>query len=177
MFGDASSAATSVGGDAMSAVIKVTGSIRHQNMSVLQKANSMFREKEYSQALEKYKQFQSECPSLERLVSANVTLCKRYLEKDLISKNDGAIKDIDLINEVKASNEFDFIWYKNAYNFHEMNIYQCIQHYLYNFKKGFNPTASFHTHYYLRRYKTVDSSGINPLVHYIRYGKEKDMKP
>lgn len=45
---------------------------------------------------------------------------------------------------------------------------------LYGYKKRYNPSDNFNTHYYLNKYPDIKNAEINPFVHYITFGiKEK----
>ena len=44
-------------------------------------------------------------------------------------------------------------------------------------KKGHNPTPSFDTKFYLKQNPDVKKAGINPYVHYIKYGKNEKRIP
>lgn len=43
----------------------------------------------------------------------------------------------------------------------------------YGWQEGRNPSQSFNTKYYLNTYPDIKKAGINPLVHYIRFGKKE----
>jgi len=62
-------------------------------------------------------------------------------------------------------------YHKNYSNYYSGN---SLEHYLFEgFKKGFDPSIKFSTNKYLNKYKNVKKSNINPLVHYIMYGKNE----
>jgi len=74
---------------------------------------------------------------------------------------------------VKFSKYYDNDFYAKTYfgNHTEINY---INHYLdIGWKLGYNPSELFNTNQYLNIHKDVKDAGINPLVHYLRYGKLK----
>lgn len=79
--------------------------------------------------------------------------------------------DIKLVEE---SGFFDKQWYQER-NFERLTGWHCpISHYLtVGCTEGLDPSPFFSTKYYLNRYKSVASANINPLVHYVRYGRQK----
>lgn len=83
--------------------------------------------------------------------------------------------DLQLIH---ASGLFDKAWYlaKNPDVFEEI-VSDPLKHYLH--KGGFqgrDPGPLFCSRWYLNNYSDVADSGINPLVHYIQYGRKKGYK-
>jgi hypothetical protein len=44
---------------------------------------------------------------------------------------------------------------------------------LYGFRKGLNPSPGFDTIYYLTANADVRRSGVNPLLHYVRWGEDE----
>ena len=44
------------------------------------------------------------------------------------------------------------------------------------FKKFYNPNPNFDTNLYIKNYQDVSNEGINPLLHYLRYGKKENRK-
>ena len=47
-------------------------------------------------------------------------------------------------------------------------------YYYYGYKEGRSPSYDFSNDTYLRMYKDVKNSNINPLVHYLKYGKKEN---
>lgn len=76
------------------------------------------------------------------------------------------------INIIRQSELFDSAWYKKRY----MKWYMTnpAKHY-YNqgWKKGYNPSKYFDTKAYLSCNQDVAETGVNPLYHYVLYGKEE----
>lgn len=82
--------------------------------------------------------------------------------------------DIELI---KKSGYFNVKWYSEKYLKAEKNI-DPIKHYTEKgFKLGYDPSEFFSTNYYKETYNDVAASGINPLIHYLRFGKLEGRLP
>lgn len=82
---------------------------------------------------------------------------------------------INDFNTIEQSNLFDMCWYKDKYNPNQ-NI-NPILHYLITWKETFNDPASFFsTEFYYQTHKDVRKAGMNPFVHYIKYGKKENRK-
>ena len=80
-------------------------------------------------------------------------------------------KDYELILE---SDLFDYKYYTSKYNLNFKTKSQAITHYLnIGFKKGFNPSEIFNGDEYLNRYLDLKKAGVNPLLHYLKYGKKE----
>ena len=77
---------------------------------------------------------------------------------------------------VASSKQFDYKWYKNK---HSNNIiknifykyYSALHYIIKGSKLGLNPSKYFYTNEYLIINPDVALNGINPLVHYEKYGK------
>jgi GT2 family glycosyltransferase len=81
---------------------------------------------------------------------------------------------LGLVNVIAESSLFDVEWYsqESAYKF--KNLHEAILHYIqHGASLGYDPSESFSTTYYLNRYTSVKKANINPLFHYIKYGKAK----
>lgn len=49
-----------------------------------------------------------------------------------------------------------------------------VEHYLsIGYKMGLNPSEKFNGNLYLERYPDVAEEGVNPLIHYILFGKNE----
>ena len=69
---------------------------------------------------------------------------------------------------IKESALFDAAWYKALYN---VPFFQAEDYLGSGWKKGRNPSARFQNDMYLTLHPDVKESGINPLLHYERFGK------
>lgn len=47
----------------------------------------------------------------------------------------------------------------------------CKHYYYYGWKEGKSPSFDFSNNFYLKNYKDVEDAGINPLLHYLKFGK------
>ena len=85
------------------------------------------------------------------------------------------IKFKDDYEIIKKSGMFDEKWYLNYYSLDDTQ--DAILHYLrLGVKKGFNPNKNFDTNWYLLKNGDVKRAGINPFVHYIKYGQKENRK-
>lgn len=50
----------------------------------------------------------------------------------------------------------------------------CRHYYYYGWKEGKSPSFDFSTEFYLKNYKDVEDAGINPLIHYLKFGKAEN---
>ena len=82
------------------------------------------------------------------------------------------IRDKNNIRLIKNSTLFDEKYYKSQSN--------CIKgsaakHYYYKgYKEGLSPSYNFSNNFYLNNNPDVKNSNINPLIHYIKYGKNEN---
>lgn len=77
-------------------------------------------------------------------------------------------------NLVVDSGLFDADWYLQTQAPDLRGSDAAIEHYLsVGAKQKKDPNRSFSTSGYLRRYPDVAASGINPLIHYIKYGRSE----
>ena len=69
---------------------------------------------------------------------------------------------------------FDEEWYIHTYFKNKDSNINPIFHYLYEgFDKGYNPNSYFNTNFYLKINDDVKRAGMDPLIHYIKYGKNE----
>ena len=66
-----------------------------------------------------------------------------------------------------TSELFDAEWYLSTYPEHYL---------LYGFKEGRMPSIRFDGDWYFNYYEDVKSSGLNPLIHYLKYGQAEGRK-
>lgn len=77
---------------------------------------------------------------------------------------------------ISSSGFFDEDYYHTMYDLDEKD--DAIVHFLkIGVYKNYNPSDSFSTDFYLKRYPDVKKSGMNPLVHYIKYGVNEGRIP
>lgn len=50
----------------------------------------------------------------------------------------------------------------------------CSHYYYYGWKEGKSPSFQFSNNFYLKNYKDVGDAGINPLLHYLKFGKAEN---
>ena len=80
---------------------------------------------------------------------------------------------------IKKSKYFDKDYYLNELNKNEKSNknLDLVEHYIkQGWKKGYNPSSEFNTNKYLKINKDIKESGINPLEHYLKYGKKEKRK-
>ena len=76
---------------------------------------------------------------------------------------------------IKNSQLFDSEWYLKNYNLE--NDIDPIAHFLITWRENMNdPARFFSTEFYLKTHKDVANAGMNPFVHYIKYGKDENRK-
>ena len=84
-----------------------------------------------------------------------------------------SVKTTDKKYQLLANSElFDKKWYCAHYlkgkNEDPINHYLTV-----GWKEGKNPSAKFDGNAYLQKYQDVKNAGVNPLVHYLQYGKDE----
>ena len=78
-------------------------------------------------------------------------------------------------NIIKNSQLFDSEWYLKNYGLE--NDVDPIAHFLITWRENMNdPARFFSTEFYLKTHKDVANAGMNPFVHYIKYGKHENRK-
>ena len=108
--------------------------------------------------LDKYEQFAKQMISFNRLFDENAL--------SRLNHDYGVIKN---------SNLFDEEWYLDKYDL-EPDV-DPIVHYLITWRENmYDPAEFFSTEFYFNVHKDVANAGMNPFVHYIRYGKDKNRK-
>ena len=58
----------------------------------------------------------------------------------------------------------------------EVNMDAAKHYYYYGYKENKSPSYDFSNDAYLKMYKDVNKSDINPLIHYLKYGKKENRK-
>ncbi|ADC46925.1 glycosyl transferase GT2 family [Methanobrevibacter ruminantium M1] len=114
--------------------------------------------------LENYAYFAEEIVSFKRKLKSVPILDDRFILK--------LASDYDVIEK---SGLFDVNWYCKRYS-PPRNIHPII-HYLLTYRENMNdPAGFFSTEYYFKTHVDVANSGMNPFVHYIKYGKKENRK-
>lgn len=73
---------------------------------------------------------------------------------------------------ILKTNLFDEEFYSENYSDYYSG--DSLEHYLFEgYKKGFDPSVNFSTNKYLNKYKDVKKAEMNPLAHYVLYGKNE----
>ncbi|MBR6023773.1 MAG: glycosyltransferase family 2 protein [Methanobrevibacter sp.] len=82
-----------------------------------------------------------------------------------------SIKNHKFYNEINNSGLFDSEFYKKTYDDFSGD---ALKHYLTKgHLEGKLPSLDFDPDFYLKAYPDVDQAGINPLLHYVAYGKNE----
>ena len=87
--------------------------------------------------------------------------------------------DIDNINTrsfklVKNSGLFDYKYYEKQTGKQFKNENKALHHYLeQGYKNNYKPHPNFNAPNYIKKYPAVKEHNINPLVHYLRYGRKE----
>ena len=74
---------------------------------------------------------------------------------------------------VLESEYFDEEWYKKEYGISE-NTDSVIHYLLVGFKKNYNPGPNFIVSEYYECNKDIESKGVNPLLHYEKFGRKEN---
>lgn len=91
-----------------------------------------------------------------------------------LSKNKKGARIEQHIGLIKASGLFDVEWYQRICPELSKLPLTPIEHYLsIGYKMGLNPSEQFNGNLYLERYPDVAQEGVNPLIHYILFGKSE----
>jgi len=75
---------------------------------------------------------------------------------------------------IQESELFDAGWYIKYYGLDLGNKEAAVQHYLkYGVEKGLNPSVRFDANLYLARNPDIKRAGVNPLLHYLKFGRNE----
>lgn len=100
-------------------------------------------------------------------IKKQLIIKKRKAAIKLLKRNDYIV--------VKYSRFFNSKWYKKTYKLNKKE--DAVKHYLtVGWRNGNNPSKNFSTINYLFLYSDVRELGVNPLVHYEKYGKYENKK-
>lgn len=87
------------------------------------------------------------------------------------------ISKLDDYSAILYSGLFDEEWFSEYYSLKGTKV-DAIRYYLGNYLNyGLNPSPNFDSIWYLEKYEDVKQNGINPLAHYVKYGKKEGRKP
>lgn len=91
-----------------------------------------------------------------------------------LNKNKKGGKKEQYIGLIKDSGLFDVEWYQKICPELSKLPLTPVEHYLsIGYKMGLNPSEKFNGNLYLERYPDVAEEGVNPLIHYILFGKNE----
>lgn len=106
----------------------------------------------------------------QNIAKSIITLSPKQLV-ELKNNKSSYISDYDL---VKKSNFFNPSYYKHSSFALMFSNYDLIEHYLrIGWLEGKNPSAEFDGNKYLSMYSDVKKMGMNPLIHYLRFGAKE----
>lgn len=74
---------------------------------------------------------------------------------------------------LKNSCLFDEKWYMDTYFNNDENIDSIFHYLMKGVELGYNPNPLFDTSFYLTKHKDVAYHNMNPLIHYVKYGKKE----
>ena len=82
------------------------------------------------------------------------------------------IIDDDLRQVIEESELFDEEYYRKKYRINQK--YDMMSHFCtVGYKKNYNPSENFDTEFYYNTYHDVKHADLNPLIHYIAYGRRE----
>lgn len=95
----------------------------------------------------------------------------------ILRKGKDQLRLIVYAGEIRRSGLFDKSYYSGQRRDSAKKRMPPVRHYLlYGANEGLNPSESFDTLFYLQAYPGVAACGMNPLLHYIRFGKAEGNK-
>lgn len=87
------------------------------------------------------------------------------------------IQKVDDYSAILHSGLFDEEWFSQYYSLNRNSVNLVIYYMNDYLNYGLNPSPDFDSMWYLEKYEDVKQNGINPFVHYIKYGKKEGRKP
>ena len=117
-----------------------------------------------------------------RAISARLSLNQRRIIKEFLRtmRMVATLRFREIKNEKDAAREiaacefFNRHWFEDQYPHVRLGQYDAATYYLrYGVSQRMQPSVNFDAVWYVERYKDVAASGGNPLLHYIRHGKEE----
>lgn len=131
-------------------------------------ANNLFREKEYIEALEIYKEL-SKNKELSKILDANIKICEKRIQEEANNQNleitDNNFEQVDIIKE---SGLYNHDWYisKNQ----DLKSIDPIMHYcIFGHKENRRLNPLFDALWYRNKYLNGNTE-INPVLYYILHG-------
>jgi glycosyltransferase involved in cell wall biosynthesis len=115
-------------------------------------------------------------------ISARLSLNQRRIIKEFLRtmRMLATLRFKEIKNEKDAAREigtcefFNRHWFEDQYPHVRLGQYDAATYYLrYGVSQRMQPSVNFDAVWYVERYKDVAASGGNPLLHYIRHGKEE----
>ena len=114
----------------------------------------------------------------------DVSKCEAYARKsawffyqsDVLNGIKGGQNFEKELNILQKSRYFDEAYYLRNYGDQIGGTLPAFHYLLIGWQLGYNPSESFCNDTYLAEYKDVFMSGINPLLHYERYGRKEKRK-
>lgn len=160
------------------------------NQKILARANSALRNKNYLEAIKIYNEllytaieplkaqiyfnYEYACRRAGAQASHNY---QRNTIFDSLPTNNAELDYYIYIEDeqcIRESGYFDYDYYHKANPDAAERCVDPIRHYCsLGWMNNRNPNPNFNTSYYLEKYNDVKSSGINPFVHWIMYGKNE----
>jgi hypothetical protein len=102
------------------------------------------------------------------LVIEEVDILIRIFKKIFSFRN----QDRENIELIRKSKYFDEKYYLLENSGVKGDL--CKHYYYYGWKEGKSPSFDFSNDFYLKNYKDVEDAGINPLLHYLKFGKAEN---
>ena len=87
------------------------------------------------------------------------------------------IQKIDDYSAILHSGLFDEDWFSEYYSLNRNSVNLVVYYMTDYITYGLNPSPDFDSMWYLEKYEDVKKNGINPFVHYIKYGKKEGRLP
>lgn len=117
-------------------------------------------------------------PPLHEIPKTNKSSITNKLKNKIITVKKSRVKARQFeknVELVQSSELFDKRWYIKQHPDAEKHPYGAAGHYL---EKGFelraNPSPLFNGNWYLQTYIDVNNVGMNPLFHYLKFGKKEN---
>jgi glycosyltransferase involved in cell wall biosynthesis len=117
-----------------------------------------------------------------RAISARLSLNQQRIIKEFLRtiRMVATLRFKEIKNEKDAAREIDACeffnrhWFGEQYPHVRLGQYDAATYYLrYGVSQRMQPSVNFDAVWYVERYKDVAASGGNPLLHYIRHGREE----